>query len=132
MLLRLLICQSEIRLVARFDFTLGDAEFHQETLENLKTAIKKTNKLCSVMLDTIGPELLVVNKGNHPIPLEADSFVVLTPDQEKEATSDLLPVNFGGLAKAVKPGDTIFLGQYLFTGSEATSVWLEVLSNICC
>ncbi|KAM0040103.1 putative pyruvate kinase [Helianthus debilis subsp. tardiflorus] len=112
--------------VARFDFTWGDAEFHQETLENLKLAIKKTKKLCSVMLDTTGPEVLVVNKGDHPIPLEADSFVVLTPDQEKEATSDLLPVNFGGLAKAVNPGDTIFLGQYLFTGSETTSVWLEV------
>ncbi|WOL07049.1 hypothetical protein Cni_G15785 [Canna indica] len=27
---------------------------------------------------------------------------------------------------AVKPGDTIFIGQYLFTGSETTSVWLEV------
>ncbi|PWA43617.1 pyruvate kinase [Artemisia annua] len=25
-----------------------------------------------------------------------------------------------------KSGDTIFLGQYLFTGSETTSVWLEV------
>ncbi|KAJ0873486.1 putative pyruvate kinase [Helianthus annuus] len=49
--------------VARFDFTWGDADFHQETLENLQTAIKKTKKLCSVMLDTTGPELLVVNKG---------------------------------------------------------------------
>jgi hypothetical protein len=23
-------------------------------------------------------------------------------------------------------GDTLFMGQYLFTGSETTSVWLEV------
>lgn len=53
------------------------------------------------MLDTAGPELLVVNKGDHPIPLEADSFVVLTPDQEKEATSSLLPINFSGLAKVI-------------------------------
>ena len=28
--------------------------------------------------------------------------------------------------QAVKHGDTIFVGQYLFTGSETTSVWLEV------
>ncbi|KAH9627063.1 hypothetical protein KSS87_023751 [Heliosperma pusillum] len=28
--------------------------------------------------------------------------------------------------QAVKAGDTIFVGQYLFTGSETTSVWLEV------
>ncbi|KAL8227104.1 hypothetical protein R6Q57_016936 [Mikania cordata] len=27
---------------------------------------------------------------------------------------------------AVKKGGTIFAGQYLFTGSETTSVWLEV------
>lgn len=30
------------------------------------------------------------------------------------------------LFQAVKKGDTIFIGQYLFTGSETTSVWLEV------
>ncbi|KAL0534818.1 hypothetical protein IC582_029113 [Cucumis melo] len=52
-------------------------------------------------------------------------FVVLTPNQELEASSELLPINYGGLSKVVKKGDTPFLGQYLFTGSE-TSVWLEV------
>ncbi|GKC41266.1 pyruvate kinase 1, cytosolic-like protein [Tanacetum coccineum] len=86
-------------LVARFDFTWGDAAFHQETLENLKIAIKKTKKLCVVMLDTTGPELLVVNKADHPIPLEADSLVVLTLDQEKEASSNLLPIKFNGLLR---------------------------------
>ncbi|KAK6131848.1 hypothetical protein DH2020_034401 [Rehmannia glutinosa] len=35
--------------VARFDFSWGDAEFHQETLENLKAAIKSTRKLCAVI-----------------------------------------------------------------------------------
>ncbi|KAM1027355.1 hypothetical protein FF1_040121 [Malus domestica] len=78
------------------------------------------------MLDTVGPELQVVNRSEHPISLQEDTLVVLTPDQDKEATSNLLPINFSGLAKAVKKGDTIFIGQYLFTGSETTSVWLEV------
>jgi hypothetical protein len=32
--------------------------------------------------------------------------------------------------QAVKTGDTIFIGQYLFTGSETTSVWLEVSNFI--
>lgn len=31
--------------------------------------------------------------------------------------------------QAVKNGDTIFIGQYLFTGSETTSVWLEVMQS---
>ncbi|KZV33828.1 pyruvate kinase, cytosolic isozyme-like [Dorcoceras hygrometricum] len=112
--------------VARFDFSWGDAEFHHETYENLKVAIKAANKLCAVMLDTVGPELLIVNKKEHSIHLEANSLVILTPDQEKEATSNLLPINFGGLSEAVKVGDDIFIGQYLFTGSETTSVWLQV------
>lgn len=78
------------------------------------------------MLDTVGPELLIVNKKEHSIHLEANSLVILTPDQEKEATSNLLPINFGGLSKAVKVSDDIFIDQYLFTGSETTSVWLQV------
>ena len=53
-----------------------------------------------VMLDTVGPELQVVNKSEKAISLVADSHVVLTPDQEQEASSDLLPINFIGLSKA--------------------------------
>ncbi|RLM58922.1 pyruvate kinase [Panicum miliaceum] len=112
--------------VARFDFSWGDAAYHQETLENLKLAIKATKKLCAVMLDTVGPELQVVNKSETPISLEENGTVVLTPHRGQEASSSLLPINFSGLAKAVTPGATIFVGQYLFTGSETTSVWLEV------
>ncbi|XP_059646766.1 pyruvate kinase 1, cytosolic-like [Cornus florida] len=112
--------------VARFDFSWGDPEFHQQTLENLKLAVKSTKKLCAVMLDTVGPELQVINKSEKTISLQADGIVVLTPNQDQEASIEVLPINFSGLSKAVKKGDTIFVGQYLFTGSESTSVWLEV------
>ncbi|KAG0449530.1 hypothetical protein HPP92_027320 [Vanilla planifolia] len=86
--------------VARFDFSSGDVTYHQETVDNLTAAIQSTKKLCAVMLDTVGPELHVVNRGGRAIPLEMNSFVVLTPDQEKEASSKLLPINFHGLSKA--------------------------------
>ncbi|GAA0150155.1 kinase [Lithospermum erythrorhizon] len=112
--------------VARLDFSWGDAEYHQETLDNLRAAIKTTKKLCAVMLDTVGPELQVVNKSETPISLKADDTLILTPHQGQEASSQVLPITFDGLSKAVKKGDTIFMGQYLFTGSETTSVWLEV------
>ncbi|CAH9127846.1 unnamed protein product [Cuscuta epithymum] len=112
--------------VARFDFSWRDADYHRETLDNLKAAIKSTKKLCAVMLDTVGPELQVVNKSEKTISLKEDATVIMTPDKGEEASSEVLPINFTGLAKAVKKGDTIFLGQYLFTGSETTSVWLEV------
>lgn len=52
-----------------------------------------------VMLDTVGAELQVVNKCEKSISLLADGFVVLTPYQDQEASSELLPINFNGLAK---------------------------------
>lgn len=112
--------------VARFDFSWGDADAHRQTLENLRTAVKITKKLCAVMLDTVGPEVQVLNKNGQAISLKENEFVTLTPDLEKDASSEILPINYSGLGKAVKKGDTIFMGKYLFTGSETTSVWLEV------
>lgn len=52
-----------------------------------------------VMLDTVGPELQVLNKTEKSISLKEDAVVVLTPNQELEATSELLPINFTGLSQ---------------------------------
>jgi hypothetical protein len=38
--------------VARFNFSHGSHEYHQETLDNLRTAMENTGILCAVMLDT--------------------------------------------------------------------------------
>lgn len=38
--------------VARFNFSHGSHEYHQETLDNLKIAMQNTGILCAVMLDT--------------------------------------------------------------------------------
>lgn len=38
--------------VARFNFSHGSHEYHQETLNNLKIAMENTQILCAVMLDT--------------------------------------------------------------------------------
>lgn len=59
----------------------------------------KSILMFQVMLDTVGPELQVVNKSEKSISLQADGVVVLTPNQEQEASSELLPINFNGLAK---------------------------------
>ncbi|OAY40245.1 pyruvate kinase 1, cytosolic isoform X1 [Manihot esculenta] len=115
--------------VARFDFSWLDSDYHQETLQNLRLAMKNTKKLCAVMLDTVGPELPVCNQTGKPIELKADDHLTITSDVSKEPSAEFLPVDYCGLSEILKKGDTIFLGQYLFTGSESTSVWLEVLET---
>ncbi|KAL0845821.1 hypothetical protein Bca101_019067 [Brassica carinata] len=67
--------------------------------DDLLIAVKSTTKLCTVMLDNVGPELQVINNSEKAITL-----------------------------KAVKKGDSIFVGQYLVTGTDTTSVWLEILT----
>ncbi|GKA71236.1 pyruvate kinase, partial [Tanacetum coccineum] len=95
--------------------------------ERTKDRVKQILALHSkVMLDTVGAKMQVVNKSEKAISLQQDDNVILTPGNGQEAISQVLPINFDGLAKAVKKGDTIFVGQYLFTGSETTSIWLEV------
>lgn len=38
--------------VARFNFSHGSHEYHQQTLDNLHQAMENTGILCAVMLDT--------------------------------------------------------------------------------
>lgn len=112
--------------IARFDFTWGSDAEHQETLNNLRTAIKNTRRLCAIMLDTVGPELSINNAANQAIELKQGDVVTLSPDKKEVASSKILPINYADLSYQVKPRDEIFVGQYLYTGSETTSVWLEV------
>ncbi|KAK4749864.1 hypothetical protein SAY87_027313 [Trapa incisa] len=112
---------------ARFDFSWLDGDYHQETLENLRVAMKSTKKLCAVILDTVGPELQVCNTTGNPINLEADTHVTITSNASNQPSDEVLAVDYAELPKIVKKGDTIFLGQHLFTGHETSSAWLEVL-----
>jgi hypothetical protein len=57
--------------------------------------------------------------------------VTLTTDTRVKASSDFLAVNDPAITKFVQPGDDVFVGQYLFTGSETSSVYLKVGLSVC-
>lgn len=48
--------------MARFDFSYPDQEMHQQGLDNLRKASKATRTLCATVMDTLGPEIVVVNR----------------------------------------------------------------------
>ncbi|XP_077213729.1 pyruvate kinase 2, cytosolic-like [Tasmannia lanceolata] len=85
--------------VARFDFSWSNDDYHQETLDKLRIAVKNVKKLCAVMLDTVGPELQVCNTSGDPIELKADAQVTLTPDLSQEPSAEVLPINYAELAE---------------------------------
>ncbi|KXZ54190.1 hypothetical protein GPECTOR_5g285 [Gonium pectorale] len=113
--------------VARFDFSWGTMEYHQETLDNLRTAMRNTKRLCCTMLDTMGPEIIVLNRPEHPISLTAGQTLTLTCNKSAAASATCLPISYPSLAgTGLAPGSQVFVGQYLFTGSETSSVYLTV------
>nr|CAD1829768.1 unnamed protein product [Ananas comosus var. bracteatus] len=63
------------------------------------------------------------HRGNFEL---IDRCRVDSPIEVEEGFRALMALPGDEVDKVVNPGDTIFIGQYLFTGCETTSVWLEV------
>ena len=51
--------------VARFNFSHGSHEYHQGTLDNLRTAMHNTQIMCAVLLDTKVLFLSIVFRGHQ-------------------------------------------------------------------
>mmetsp|Transcript_82 Transcript_82/g.184 ORF Transcript_82/g.184 Transcript_82/m.184 type:complete len:566 (-) Transcript_82:92-1789(-) len=94
--------------VARFNFSHGTHEYHQETLNNLRAACKNTGILCGVLLDTKGPEIRTgFLKDGAAVMLKQGSEVTLTTDYTVHGDSTTIAVSYPSLAKDVGPGSKI-------------------------
>jgi len=112
--------------IARFDFTWGTLEYHTESVQNLRTAMQQTKKSCAILLDTAGSQIVVINRPAEGIVLEQGQTVTVTCDKSAQASSSVLPISTVQSFEGLAPGSSIFVGQYLFTGSETTSAYLTV------
>jgi pyruvate kinase len=69
--------------IARFNFSHGSHAYHQETLDNLRTACDNVGIMCAVLLDTKGPEIRTgFLKDGKPVTLLAGQDVLLTTDYD--------------------------------------------------
>ncbi|CAH2055145.1 unnamed protein product [Thlaspi arvense] len=94
--------------VARFNFSHGSHEYHQETLDNLRTAVVNTGILCAVMLDTKGPEIRTgFLKEGKPVELTQGKEITISTDYTLEGDSDTISMSYKKLAEDLKPGDVI-------------------------
>lgn len=66
-----------------------------------------------------------------PITLRANEKITLTCDTSAEASDTVLPVSCGSFkGYNLQPGSSVFVGQYLFTGSERGSASL-LIEEVC-
>ncbi|KAJ4896035.1 Pyruvate kinase family protein [Raphanus sativus] len=107
--------------VARFNFSHGSHEYHQETLDNLRTAVLNTGILCAVMLDTKGPEIRTgFLKEGKPIELIQGQEITISIDYTIKGDSNVISMSYKRLAEDVKPGHEILCSD--------GSISLKVLS----
>ncbi|KAJ6944970.1 pyruvate kinase [Populus alba x Populus x berolinensis] len=94
--------------VARFNFSHGSHEYHQETLDNLKAAMINTGILCAVMLDTKGPEIRTgFLKDGKPIQLKQGQEITISTDYSLKGDEKMICMSYKKLAVDVKPGMVI-------------------------
>ena len=94
--------------IARFNFSHGSHEYHQETLDNLRIASANTGIACGVLLDTKGPEIRTgMLAGGGPVMLEYGSEVILTTNYDFAGDATKIAVSYPDLAKDVAPGSKI-------------------------
>ncbi|CAH8301448.1 unnamed protein product [Eruca vesicaria subsp. sativa] len=94
--------------VARFNFSHGSHEYHQETLDNLRQAMLNTGILCAVMLDTKGPEIRTgFLKDGKPIQLKQGQEITISTDYDLKGDENTICMSYKKLAVDVTPGMVI-------------------------
>ncbi|CAL0312189.1 unnamed protein product [Lupinus luteus] len=94
--------------VARFNFSHGSHEYHQETLNNVRTAMENTGILCAIMLDTKGPEIRTgFLKDGKPIHLKQGDEITISTDYSIKGDEKVISMSYKKLPVDVKPGMVI-------------------------
>eukprot|EP00850_Spirogloea_muscicola_P002669 SM000010S04307 [mRNA] locus=s10:856051:859056:- [translate_table: standard] len=94
--------------VARFNFSHGSHEYHQETLDALRQAMMSTQIMCAVLLDTKGPEIRTgMLKDGKPIQLVRNQEITITTDYSIQGDDELISMSYKRLPSDVQPGSVI-------------------------
>ncbi|XP_058097783.1 pyruvate kinase, cytosolic isozyme-like [Magnolia sinica] len=102
--------------VARFNFSHGTHEYHQETLNNLKIAMQNAQILSAVMLDTKGPEIRTgFLKDGKPVQLKEGQEIIVTTDYNIKGDEKMISMSYKKLPIDLKPGNTILCADGTIT-----------------
>ncbi|MBI3091853.1 MAG: pyruvate kinase [Candidatus Tectomicrobia bacterium] len=96
--------------VARLNFAHGSRETHARLIERLRAAAEARGRGVAILQDLRGPKVRVGSIAGGSILLRGGDDVVLT-GREIAGTPRELPVSYGDLHTAVRPGDRLLLAE---------------------
>lgn len=94
--------------VARLNFSHGTHEYHQETIDLLKTLRDQLDVPLAIMLDTKGPEIRLRNFAGGAAELQDGAAFTLTT-RDVEGNAEIASVTFPGFAAGLHAGDTVLI-----------------------
>ena len=107
--------------VARFNFSHGSHEGHQEVLDRFRKVCEEKKAHCAVLLDTKGPEIrTAMLKDHQPIELEAGQDIIvyaagpeeyLTWEGYKTPEETKIGCSYAKLCQSVKPGNRLLFAD---------------------
>jgi len=100
--------------MARLNFSHGAHEDHLKVIEMIREVSKKHKYSIPIMMDLQGPKIRVGKMKDGAQMVKAGDYVVLTPDNSVEGTSEIIPIDYEYLAQDAREGDTILLDDGLF------------------
>ncbi len=96
--------------IARINFAHGDLAGHGQVIRDLRMIAGKLGRRVAIMGDLPGPKMRIGKLQTEPIQLERNqSFTLRIGDGIGDQSGAFM--DFAGLAKAVQPGDNIFLND---------------------
>jgi pyruvate kinase len=101
--------------VIRLDFSIGDSQFHSETLQNLKTVLQSSkNGHVAVMMDTMGPIFTIGNmKESKQVEIKVGQELKIVTDLAVEGDETVVACTFEQLPQSVREGNVIYIDQRL-------------------
>jgi pyruvate kinase len=97
--------------VARLNFSHGDFGAHGRVIARLRAAAGAVDRRLAVLADLPGPKMRVGQLAVDPLHLQPGDALTLTTDPVVHEPGGRLSVSFAGLARAVRPGDALFLND---------------------
>ena len=105
---------------ARLNFSHGDHEVHERTLQTVRKVSEETGLLCALMLDTKGPEirtckLTVGTNGQKERLLKKGDYFQFVIDENVHGDHTKVAVTYANLPKVVRKGDIILVDDGLIS-----------------
>lgn len=113
--------------IMRLNFSHGNYKEHSIKIVNLRKAIKETDKTCSIMLDTKGPEIRTMKLIDQaPVKLNKNSIFTFTIDQNIIGNERIVAISYPKLIQYLKLNQIILLDDGLI-GLKITKITAQTI-----